>query len=126
MQQQMAGLVHHQATATGPSPRLRAAHGMVMSFSSGANARHHVAVHAGRARLGRVTAAAARPKYCRLRGAAAVAAPLASGRELLDQHTRPSNTTSSQQLTTTVRFSRFDGHHQWRVVIMYSSCLKSD
>ncbi|PWZ36834.1 Acyl-acyl carrier protein thioesterase ATL4, chloroplastic [Zea mays] len=93
MQQQMAGLVHHQAI------------GMV-SFSSGANARHHVAVHAGRARLGRVTAAA-RPKYCPLRGAAAVAAPLASGRELLDQHTRPSNTTSSQQLTTTVRKDKF-------------------
>ena len=76
MQQQMAGLVHHQAT--GPSPRLRAAHGMV-SFSPGANARHHVAVHAGRARLGRVTAAAARPKYCWLRGAAAVAAPAGAG-----------------------------------------------
>ncbi|XP_066347854.1 acyl-acyl carrier protein thioesterase TE3, chloroplastic-like [Miscanthus floridulus] len=95
MQQQMADLVHHQAT--GPSPRLRAAHGMV-SFSS------------GRARLGRVTAAA-RPKYCRLRGAAGVAVPETgetTSRELLDQHFRPSHTAPRQQLTTvTVRKDKF-------------------
>jgi hypothetical protein len=107
MQQQMAGLVHHQAT--GPSPRLRAAHGMLSFSSGGAHGHHRVVLHTGRARLGRVTAAAARPKYSRLRGDAAIAAPeTKTSRELLDQHFRPSHTAPSQQLTTgTVRFAIF-------------------
>ncbi|CAD6260057.1 unnamed protein product [Miscanthus lutarioriparius] len=109
MQQQMAGLVHHQAT--GPSPRLRAAGGGMVSFSSSAHGGHHnrVVVRTGRARLGRVTAAAARPKYCRLRGVAAVAAPeTETSRELLDQHFLPSHTAPSQQLATvTVRKDMF-------------------
>lgn len=107
MQQQMAGaggLVHHQAT--GPSPRLRAA-GRMVSFSSGDHGGHHnrvavVRIGRARARLGSVTAAAARPKYCWFRGAAAVAVPEISSRELVDQHFRPSHTAPSQQQLTTV------------------------
>ena len=98
----MAGLVH-QVTTTGLSlPLLRAAaDGTVISFSSGgAHGRHR--------RRGMVVAAAhvaARPKYCRLRGVAAVAAPETSRQQLIDQHVRPSGTASSKKLAT-IRFDR--------------------
>ena len=103
MQQQMAGLVRQ--VITGLSPRPRAAEG-----SSGAvHGQHRVVVRAGRARSGRVVAAAhvaSRPKYCRLRGAAAVAVPETSRQQLLDQqHVRPGNTASNQLIATTVRFA---------------------
>ena len=103
MQQQMAGLVRQ--VITGLSPRPRAAEG-----SSGAvHGQHRVVVRAGRARSGRVVAAthvASRPKYCPLRGAAAVAVPETTSRQqLLDQqHVRPGNT-ASNQLIATVRFA---------------------
>ena len=106
MQQQMAGLVRQ--VITGLSPRPRAAEG-----SSGAvHGQHRVVVRAGRARSGRVVAAthvASRPKYCPLRGAAAVAVPETTSRQqLLDQQrVRPGNgnTASNQLIATTVRFA---------------------
>ncbi|CAN6249657.1 unnamed protein product [Urochloa humidicola] len=79
MQQQMGSLVRQ---ATGLSPRPRMAGGI--SFNSGGRARH-VRVAAAAA-----VHVAARPKYCRLRGASAIAVPETS-RHLLDQQVRHSN-----------------------------------
>jgi hypothetical protein len=97
MQQQMAGLVRQ---VTGLSPRPEG--------SSSVHGQHRVVVGTGRARSGRVVAAAhvaSQPKYCRLRGAAAVAVPETSRQQLLDQqHVRPGNT-ASNQLIATVRFA---------------------
>ncbi|RLN16209.1 uncharacterized protein C2845_PM02G02890 [Panicum miliaceum] len=96
MQQQMAGLVRQ---VTGLSPRPRAADG-----SSGANGQHRVVVRTGRARPGRVVAAAAhvaaRPRYCRLRVAASIAVADTSSQLLEQQHLRPGNTASNQLITT--------------------------
>ncbi|KAJ1272175.1 hypothetical protein BS78_06G182700 [Paspalum vaginatum] len=106
MQQQMAaGLVRH-AAGTGLSAPT--------SFGAGAahGNRHHgaavVRMPCRARRLGRVTAAAPvadRPKYCRLRGAAAVAAPAPAetSSQLLDQHVRPGN----QQLAPICRNDKF-------------------
>ncbi|XP_025825384.1 acyl-acyl carrier protein thioesterase ATL4, chloroplastic-like [Panicum hallii] len=101
MQQQMAGLVRQ---VTGLSPRPHAADGS----SGGPHGQHRVVVRTGRARPGRIVAAAhvaSRPKYCRLRGAAAVAVPETSRQQLLDQqHVRP---TAPNQLISTVRKDKF-------------------
>ena len=101
MQQQMAGLVRQ---VTGLSPRPEG--------SSGVHGQHRVVVGTGRARSGRVVAAthvASRPKYCRHRGAAAVAVPETTSRQqLLDQQrVRPGNgnTASNQLIAATVRFA---------------------
>ncbi|XP_004977932.1 acyl-acyl carrier protein thioesterase ATL4, chloroplastic [Setaria italica] len=99
----MAGLVRQ---VTGLSHRPRPA-----DVSSGIHGQHRVVVRTGRARPGRVIVAAAhvaaRPKYCRLRGAAANAVPETS-RQLLDQQeVRPSNDTASNPLITTIRKDRF-------------------
>ncbi|KAJ1298450.1 hypothetical protein BS78_01G454600 [Paspalum vaginatum] len=86
----MAGLVHR--VTTGALPLLRAA----------ADGRHH--------RRGRVVAAAhvtARPKYCRLRGVAAVAAPETSSRRQLDEHVHPSSNTASNNKVATIRSDKF-------------------
>ncbi|KAK8449342.1 hypothetical protein SEVIR_7G203850v4 [Setaria viridis] len=103
MQQQMAGLVRQ---VTGLSLRPRPA-----DVSSGIHGQHRVVARTGRARTGRVVVAvahvAARPKYCRLRGAAAIAVPETS-RQLLDQQeVRPSNDTASNPLITTIRKDKF-------------------
>ncbi|XP_004978173.1 acyl-acyl carrier protein thioesterase ATL4, chloroplastic [Setaria italica] len=88
MQQQMAGLVRQ---VTGLSLRPRPA-----DVSSGIHGQHRVVAHV-----------AARPKYCRLRGAAAIAVPETS-RQLLDQQeVRPSNDTASNPLITTIRKDKF-------------------
>ncbi|CAN6235866.1 unnamed protein product [Urochloa humidicola] len=115
MQQQMSmgGLVR-QATGRLISPRPRAADGMI-SFGSGADdGRGRVAVCTGRRRraprLGTVVAAArvaTGPKYCRLRGVAAVAAPDTTSRELFDQLARPGNSTASKQLIASINKDRF-------------------
>ncbi|CAL5026061.1 unnamed protein product [Urochloa decumbens] len=93
MQQQMGSLVH----------QLRAADGI--SFGSGAHGQHGAVAR----RPGRVVVAAAhvaaRPKYCRLRGAAAIAVPETS-RQLLDQQVRPSSTTPNLKLPT-IRKDKF-------------------
>ncbi|PUZ48342.1 hypothetical protein GQ55_7G238600 [Panicum hallii var. hallii] len=107
MQQQIMGALVRQPT--GLSPRLRAPDGI--SFSSGgAHGHHRVVVRTGRrARLGRVAAAHvdARPRYCRLRGVAAVAARDTS-RELLDQHAHPGKyDTASNQLATAMSKDKF-------------------
>ncbi|RLN39292.1 uncharacterized protein C2845_PM01G32790 [Panicum miliaceum] len=95
MQQQMAGLVRQ---VTGLSPRPRAADG-----SSGPNGQHRVVVRTGRARPGRVVAAAhvaARPRYCRLRVAAsAIAFPDTSNQLLEQQLVRPGNTALNQLIS---------------------------
>ncbi|CAN6235867.1 unnamed protein product [Urochloa humidicola] len=98
MQQQMGSLVH----------QLRAADGI--SFGSGATHVQHGAVAR---RPGRVVVAAAhvaaRPKYCRLRGAAAIAVPETS-RQLLDQQVLPSSTTPTLNLqlpTIRIRKDKF-------------------
>nr|CAB3485348.1 unnamed protein product [Digitaria exilis] len=96
----MGGLLRQ---VTGLSPCLRAGDGI--TFSSGDHGRHRVVSLTGRARSGRVVTAAARSKYRRHRGAAAIAVPETS-RELLDQHVRPSNT-ASNQLTTISRKDKF-------------------
>ncbi|XP_072151400.1 acyl-acyl carrier protein thioesterase TE3, chloroplastic-like [Setaria viridis] len=103
MQQKMGGLVRQ---VTGLSPRLRPA-----DVSSVAHGQHScVVARNGRARLGRVVVTAAHvatgPKYCRLRGVVAIAAPDAISRELFDQRARPGNNTASNQLTT-MRKDRF-------------------
>ncbi|CAL5069282.1 unnamed protein product [Urochloa decumbens] len=93
MQQQMGSLVH----------QLRAADGI--SFGSGAHGQHGVVAR----RPGRVVIAAAhvaaRPKYCRLRGAAAIAVPETS-HQLLDQQVRPSSITPNLKLPT-IRKDKF-------------------
>ncbi|RLM75612.1 uncharacterized protein C2845_PM15G17020 [Panicum miliaceum] len=101
MQQQIMGALVRQATGLS-SPRLRAADGTI-SFSSGAHGNRRVVVRTTtgrRARLVRVAATHvdARPKYCRFRGVAAVAARDTS-RELLDRHPHPGNTASNQLAT---------------------------
>ncbi|CAN6268820.1 unnamed protein product [Urochloa humidicola] len=96
MQQQMGILVRQ---ATGLSPRPRVADGI--SFSSGGRPARHVRVAAAAAHV------SARPKYCRLRGAAAIAVPETS-RQLIDQQVRHSNAAPNLQLPTiSIRKDKF-------------------
>jgi hypothetical protein len=99
-QQQMAGLVR-QVTGISPWPR------PADVMSSSVHGQHRLVVRTDRNRPGRLVVAAAhvaaRPKYCRLRGAAAIAVPIPeTSRQLLDQdEVRPNNTTSNPLVTTT-------------------------
>ncbi|CAN6229131.1 unnamed protein product [Urochloa humidicola] len=98
MQQQMGGLVRQ---VPGLSPRPRPANGVGIGFTFGSGHHRVVVRTAGRrrTRLGTAVAAAhvaARPKYCRLRGVAAIATPDTTSRELFDQRARPGNTAPSQ------------------------------
>ncbi|CAN6240415.1 unnamed protein product [Urochloa humidicola] len=103
--------------ATGLSPRPRAADGMVtISFCSGADSRHHrVVAHDGRraARPGTAVVAAAAqvaaagPRYRRLRGVAAVAAPDTTSPELFDHRARPGNSAAQASQLASINKDRF-------------------
>ncbi|WVZ86665.1 hypothetical protein U9M48_033415 [Paspalum notatum var. saurae] len=111
MQQQMACLARHPTGSGLSAPVCAAADGTMttMCFGAAHGNRHHgaivVRIPCRARRLGRVTAVASvsdRPKYCRLRGAAAIAAPAETSRQLLDQYVRPGN-----QLATICRNDKF-------------------
>ncbi|CAN6240414.1 unnamed protein product [Urochloa humidicola] len=102
MQQQMAGGLVRQVPSLSLRPGAANGIGICFTFGSG---NHRMVVRTGRrrTRLGTAVAAAhvaPRPKYCRLRGVAAIAAPDTTSRELFDQRARPGNNTALSQLTS--------------------------